>query len=115
MTKLSKFLIKEFTEESTKKSIKFFRSFGAHGYLVWLIIICSHYEEKNLSVEELINNVSKFASRRTIIDFINKGSEEGYLSKSNSKNDKRKVFLTPTTITINEFNEWSKYFISNVK
>ena len=36
MSNLADFLIKEFTEESSKKSIKFFGSYGAHGYVIWL-------------------------------------------------------------------------------
>lgn len=114
MHKLSQFLIKEFTEESSKKSIKFFRSHGAHGYLIWLTLISYYLNKKSLSVEKLVLISSKFASRRTILDFINKGNEEKYLTKLNSKKDKRKVLIVPTEITIKEFKEWSNYFIINI-
>ena len=114
MKNLSKFLIKEFTEESSKKSIKFFRSYGAHGYIIWLTIISHFFDKKKLSVENIIKISSTYASRRTIIDFINRGSEEGFIKKLNSDDDKRKVLIIPTDITINEYNDWSKYFISNI-
>ena len=114
MNRLSNFLIKEFTEESSKKSIKFFRSYGAHGYIIWLTIISHFLDKKKLSVENIIEISSNYASRRTIIDFINRGSEEGFIKKLNSDDDKRKVLIIPTDITINEYNDWSKYFISNI-
>ena len=114
MNNLSNFLIREFTEESSKKSIKFFRSYGAHGYIIWLTIISHFLDKKKLSVENLIKISSTYASRRTIIDFINRGIEKGFLNKLNSDDDKRKVLIIPTDITINEYNDWSKYFISNI-
>ena len=114
MKNLSKFLIREFTEESSKKSIKFFRSYGAHGYIIWLTIISHFLDKKKLSVENIIEISSIYASRRTIIDFINRGSEKGFIKKLNSDDDKRKVLIIPTDITINEYNDWSKYFISNI-
>ncbi len=115
MSTLSKFLIKEFTEESSKKSIKFFRSYGPHGYVIWLTIVSFYLDKKNLSVENLIKVTSQYASRRTIIDFINKGQKEGYLTKLISNSDKRNVFIVPTEITIKEYKDWGKYFVSNIK
>ncbi len=114
MNNLSKFLIREFTEESSKESIKFFRSHGAHGYIIWLTIISHFLDKKKLSVENIIEISSTYASRRTIIDFINRGSERGFIKKLNSDDDKRKILIIPTDITINEYNDWSKYFISNI-
>ena len=114
MNNLSKFLIKEFTEESSKKSIKFFRSYGAHGYIIWLTIISHFLDKKKLSVENIIEISSNYASRRTIIDFINRGSAKGFIKKLNSDDDKRKVLIIPTDTTINEYKDWSKYFISNI-
>ena len=115
MNRLSNFLIKEFTEESSKKSIKFFRSYGAHGYIIWLTIISHFFDKKKLSIENIIEIASVYASRRTIIDFINKGNKEGFLKKEVSEDDKRKVLITPTYITLDEYNDWAEYFISNIK
>ncbi len=114
MKNLSNFLLKEFTEESSKKSIKFFRSNGAHGYIIWLTIISNFLDKKKLSIENIIEISSIYASRRTIIDFINIGNQKGFLEKVNSIDDKRKVLIVPTDLTINEYNEWAKYFISNL-
>ena len=98
MDKLSSFLIEEFTQESPKNSIKFFRSYGAHGYVIWLTIVSCYLSKKKLSMEDLIEVTSKFASRRTIIDFINKGNQEKYLTKLISEEDKRKVLLYQLTL-----------------
>jgi hypothetical protein len=65
-------------------------------------------------MEELIFQIQKYGSRRTIIDFINKGIEAKFLEKKYSSEDKRKVFIVPTNVTIQEYEEWSKEFIKNV-
>ena len=44
MSKLAKYLIKDLKGDLSKPSIKFFRSNGAYGYVVWLIIINSNFE-----------------------------------------------------------------------
>ena len=56
----------------------------------------------------------KYASRRTILDFIQKGVEAKFLSRTESNEDKRKTFIEPSEITIQEYNEWSREFIKNI-
>ena len=69
---------------------------------------------KYISIESIVNNVEKYASRRTILDFIYKGVAANYIKKINSNEDKRKILIQPTEITIREFSEWSNEFIKSI-
>ena len=114
MSKLAKYLINDLKGDWSKPSIKFFRSNGAYGYIIWLTIINSYFEKKNISIEKLVTDIEKYASRRTVIDFINKGVEANFLKKITSSQDKRKTLIQPTNITIKEYSEWSKVFIRSI-
>ena len=114
MSRLAKYLITDLKGDWSKPSIKFFRSNGAYGYIIWLNIINSNYEKKDLSVEKLVIDVASYASRRTVIDFINKAVEANYIKKINSYKDKRKTLIEPTNITVEEYSEWSRKFIKSV-
>ena len=114
MSKLAKYLISDLKGDWSKPSIKFFRSNGAYGYIMWLTIIDCYYEKKNVSIDKLINDLEKYASRRTVIDFISKGVEAKFIKKINSTEDKRKTLIKPTDITIKEYSEWSKEFVKSV-
>ena len=114
MSKLAKFLISDLKEDWSKPSIKFFRSSGAYGYIIWLTVINNYFEKRRITIEILALEVEKYASRRTILDFIQKGVEAKFLSKMESNEDKRKTFIEPSEITIQEYNEWSRKFIKNI-
>ena len=114
MSKLAKYLIFDLQEDWSKPSIKFFRSSGAYGYIIWLTVINNYFEKRRITIEILALEVEKYASRRTILDFIQKGVEAKFLSKIESKKDKRKTFIKPSEITIQEYNEWSREFIKNI-
>ena len=114
MSKLAKFLISDLQEDWSKPSIKFFRSSGAYGYIIWLTVISNYQEKRDVAVETLVLEVEKYASRRTILDFIQKGVEAKFLSRKESNEDKRKTFVGPSEITIEEYNEWSKKFMKSI-
>ena len=114
MSKLAKFLISDLQEDYSKPSIKFFRSNGAYGYIIWLIIIDAYYEKREIAIEALVSKVEKYASRRTILDFIQKGVKAKFINKIDSAQDKRKIYTEPSKITIQEYNEWSKKFIKSI-
>ena len=114
MSKLAKYLISDLQEDWSKPSIKFFRSSGAYGYIIWLTVINNYFEKRRITIEILALEVEKYASRRTILDFIQKGVEAKFLSKMESNEDKRKTFIEPSEITIQEYNEWSRKFIKNI-
>ena len=111
MSKLAKYLITDLKRDWSKPSIKFFRSNGAYGYIMWLTIIDYYFEKKNLSIEKLVNYLEVYASRRTVIDFINKCVEAKFIKKINSTEDKRKTLIQPTEVTIKEYSEWSNEFV----
>ena len=114
MSKLAKFLISDLQEDWSKPSIKFFRSSGAYGYIIWLTIVDAYFEKREIAIETLVSEVKKYASRRTIIDFITKGVRAGFIKKINDNNDKRKIFIEPTEFTIKEYTEWSDEFIKSI-
>jgi hypothetical protein len=114
MSKLAKYLIEDLKKDWSKPSIKFFRSNGAYGYIIWLTIIDAYYGKRKISIEELVDNLEKYASRRTVLDFINKGVKGIFLKKINSIKDKRKVLIEPTQITTKEYIDWSTEFVKSV-
>ena len=101
-------------EDWAKPSIKFFRSNGAYGYIVWLHLVDNYFSERKTYVESVVSKLEKYASRRTIIDFLNKGADAKFLNKEISLDDKRKTIITPSNITIEEYKVWSGNFIKNV-
>ena len=114
MSKLAKILISDLQEDWSKPSIKFFRSSGAYGYIIWLTIIDSYFDKREIAIETLVSEVEKYASRRTILDFIQKGVEAKFINKIESGKDKRKIFIKPSKSTFQEYKEWSKEFIKNI-
>jgi hypothetical protein len=114
MSKLAKYLISDLKGDWSKPSIKFFRSNGAYGYVIWLTLINYNFEKKNIFLEALVANIKPYASRRTIIDFINKAVEAKFIKKISFNEDKRKILIKPTDITIKEYSEWSKDFIKSI-
>ena len=114
MSKLAIALINDLRGDWSKPSIKFFRSNGAYGYMIWLILMNKHFEKKNISIEELVTSVASYASRRTVIHFINKGVEGKFIKKINSIEDKRKNLIEPTNITIKEYSDWSTEFVNSI-
>ena len=114
MLKLAKYLISDIKGDWSKPSIKFFRSHGAYGYIIWLTLMRLYYEKKTISVEALIAEVNDFSSRRTIIDFINKCVEANFIKKIKSTDDRRKILIEPTEITLKEYSEWSIEFVKSV-
>ena len=114
MSKLAKYLISDLEGDSLKPSIKFFRSSGAYGYILWLTVVDNFYSKQNITVDEIVGKLEKYASRRTILDFIYKGVDAKFLEKKVFFNDKRKVLIKPTDITIKEFTEWSENFIKSI-
>ena len=114
MINLAKYLLWEFQVEYDEKSIKYFRSFGGYGYIIWLTVILKYLEKKPISIEALILASEKYASRRTIMDFISESTEAGYLIKKISEKDRRKIFIEPSAITISDYSKWSSKFIANI-
>ena len=114
MSKLAKYLIFDLQNDWSKPSIKFFRSNGAYGYIIWLHIIDCYFSKRKTTIDEIVLKVDKFASRRTVLDFINKGVDALFLKKERKSDDKRKTIIKPTDVTIEEYKIWSEEFIKSV-
>ena len=114
MSKLAKYLISDLEGDTSKPSIKFFRSNGAYGYILWLTIMDNFYSKEKMTIDELVAKIEKYASRRTILDFIYKGVDAKFLEKKVFPDDKRKVLIEPTDTTIKEYVIWSENFIKSV-
>ena len=102
MSKLAKYLISNFQYNWSKPSIKFFRSNGAYGYIIWLTIVKNCIEKKKINIERLAIEIEKYASRRTIIDFITKGVRAGFIKKIIPNNKKIKLKTYPCLTNIDE-------------
>ena len=115
MIDLTKYLLKEFTEDSGYVSIKFFRSNKAHGYVAWLTIMKSYLEGKECSVDDIVKITEKYSSRRSVVSFLDSGQKKGFLEKITSSNDKRKVVIIPTKISIVDFIDWGNKFKKSIR
>ena len=49
-----------------------------------------------------------------MVDFISDATEAGHLIKKVSNDDRRKIFIEPSTNTVSDYSKWSSNFISNV-
>tara|TARA_B110000027_G_C16086977_1_gene286493 strand:+ start:890 stop:1237 length:348 start_codon:yes stop_codon:yes gene_type:complete len=114
MINLAKYLLWEFQEGSEQKSIKYYRSHGAYGYIIWLTVILEYLKKRSITIDELVLASKKYASRRTVVDFIKDATDAGYLIKKISSDDRRKIFIEPSAITISDYSKWSSNFISNI-
>ena len=98
MINLAKYLLWEFQEESEQKSIKYFRSHGAYGYIIWLTVILEYLKKETISIEALIFASEKYASRRTVVDFISDATIAGHLVKKIQRKIGEKFLLNQVQI-----------------
>ena len=114
MFNLAKFLINDLERDWNKPSIKFFRSNNAYGYIFWLTLMSAYYENNDLYTETFISKLAKYASRRTILDFIDKGIKAKFIEKKSLLPDKRRKIIIPSELTIDEYEKWSEEFIKSI-
>ena len=74
----------------------------------------NYYENNTLNVEVLARKIEKEASRKTVIDFIQKGIDAGFIERIKSVEDGRRYSITPSTITVKDFESWAINFKKNV-
>lgn len=109
-----KFLIKEFKYTSKKyKTVTYFR-ISMHSYLLWIHILESHYSNKNLTAEKLIESLKKYASRKTVLSILSDALNRGYLKKIKSNIDKRVTHYLPTELTVKEYEDWKVDLQKNI-
>ncbi len=80
-------------------------------YKILLIVMIAHYQDKNYTIEKIIDNLSKdISSRAHQINCITDATAKGYLLKIISNSDKRKKFLKPSEDLVNQFELHLKRF-----
>jgi hypothetical protein len=95
---------------SKYETVKFFRK-DISSVWVWFIVLISYYKNTNVTVEIILGIVPKeYASRVTIFKIIDDAVKKKYFSKEKDVNDKRKLIIYPTKITIEEFEKWCLIF-----
>ena len=70
-------------------------------YKILLMVMTSHYQKKDQTIEKIIEDLPKnISSRAHQLNCITDGTAKGYLIKETSKADMRKKYLRPTQYTI---------------
>ena len=54
MVNLAKFLLRDFKKKNSKKSIKYFRSHGGYGYIIWLTVILEYKKKIQFPLKHLL-------------------------------------------------------------
>ena len=91
-----------------RKSLKFFRNTNI-SVIVWFILIEGFYKRQDTNLESIIDEVNKLSkiSRPTIVKILENAISLKLVIKEKSKFDARKMLFKPSSLTINEFEEWS--------
>ena len=109
--KLLEYLENDLNSSNSKfETVKFFRK-DITSVWVWFIILISYYKKTKVSPETILNTIPKeYASRVTIFKILDDAVKKKYFTKETDINDKRKFIISPTNITIEEFEKWSLIF-----
>ena len=93
------------------KILNFFQS-DLTKYKILLMVMTSHYQKKDQTIEKIIENLPKnISSRAHQLNCITDGAAKGYLIKETSKADMRKKYLRPSEDLVFEFEKYLKIFI----
>ena len=92
------------------ETVKFFRKDIASLW-VWFIVLKSFYKKTKVTPDLVLSSIPKeYTSRVTIFKILDNAVKKKYFSKEIDINDKRKFIISPTNITIEEFEKWSLIF-----
>ena len=92
------------------ETVKFFRK-DITSVWVWFIVLISYYKKTKVTSETILNTIPKeYASRVTIFKILDDTVKKKYFTKEIDVNDKRKFIISPTKITLEEFEKWSLIF-----
>ena len=97
--------------KNPKSSVRFFRK-DVVTMTIWLFILKSQYEKKDINIEDIAREIahSSRVSKPSLRLILENGKQKGFIKFTHNKNDQRSWVIEPEHITINEFNEWSKIF-----
>ena len=111
--KICEILLKNFINNNdTDSSVKFFRK-DVVTMTIWLFILKSFYEKKNINIEDIAREIaySSRVSKPSLRLILENGKEKGFIKFTHNKKDQRSWVIEPETKTINEFNQWCKNFV----
>jgi len=98
----------EFWEEQMKQSHRssnyFFRKSPSH-YHMMLLVMSAHKTDKKISVEELKTQLFKTSRPKSAL-IISEASEKGIFFLEKTSTDQRKKYIKPSSLFINEFNDY---------
>jgi len=110
-----KFLSYEFDySQNQYKSVSFFRRTN-YSYLFWIELLKGFYDKNIRTVDQLILHLKRYgAATQTVINLIKLAESNGFLSRVKCNKDKRKTFVKPENITIQQFEDWSKHLVQGL-
>ena len=106
-------LADDFEEKTNLLSINKFRKGPLH-YKLWLLILDNYFNKIETTSESVMIHLSKNASRKTISSVLTELEVEQLIIRNKSKSDNRITLIEPTQRTVQEFNEWTQLFKSEL-
>ena len=98
---------KEFLISNNKfKKLAFFRRTPGGALMMFKIMHC-HFLNKDLHVEELVEQIpTSIVSRPSVFSYIDIAVEYGILIKGKGRDDKRTKTIKPSDLLIKEYKQW---------
>jgi len=110
--KLCLALEKDLKESNLKyETVKYFRQ-NMISVIIWISTMSYFYNKKELNAEDIYRIVNEIVrtSRPSVMKYLGEAKQKKYLQFTMSRNDKRAYSITPSEITIYEFEKWSEVF-----
>ena len=101
------------TNQKNEGCIDFFKK-STYSYVVLLIIIDYHVKSKKLTIDIIERSVEQLTSRKTLFSFLDDAVKQNLIIKTMDPNDKRRVIISPTEQTIEQFNKWSQRLVHKI-
>ena len=101
------------TNQKNESCIHFFKK-STYSYVVLLIIIDHHCKSKKLTIDIIERSVERLTSRKTLFSFLDDAVKQNLILKTMDPNDKRRVIISPTEQTIQQFNKWSQRLVHKI-
>lgn len=113
ISKNSSVLFDEFLNNNEKfKTLSYFRR-NPEGYLLMLKIMEYYHLDKDIYVEQLINNIpSNIASRLSVFTLIDQAEKKGLIIKNSCSRDKRRKTIKPSEKFLKEYVDWMQNLIN---
>ena len=90
------------------KQISYFQN-DITKFKIFLLVIKNYQDNKNQTIEELIDELPKtISSRAHKLNCITEATKKNYLIKETSQSDQRKKYLKPSQELLDELNEFLK-------